>query len=175
MAKRYIVELTSQEREALEKLISKGRTSAMKQKRARILLKADVGPEGPGWTDQQIVDSLEVGAQSVERTRRLLVEQGLEKTLERRKRPRPPSELLLDGAKDAQLIALACGAPPEGYARWTLRLLADRFVKLGHVDSISHETVRQALKKTKSNRIDRNVGSSRPRKAASLSGVWRKS
>lgn len=175
MAKRNIVELTSQERETLEGLISKGRVNAMKQKRSRILLKADISPEGPGWTDQQIADSLEVGVRSVERTRQLLVEQGLENTLERRKRPRPPSELLLDGAKDAQLIALACGGPPEGYARWTLRLLADRFVKLGYVDSISHETVRQALKKTTSSHTDRTVGSSRPRKTASLSAVWRMS
>ena len=83
MAKRYIVELTSQEREDLESLISKGRTSALKQRRARILLKADVGPEGPGWMDQRISDSLEVGLRTVERTRRQLVEEGLEKTLER--------------------------------------------------------------------------------------------
>lgn len=173
--KKYIVELTAQERGDLEELISKGRISAMKQKRARILLKADASPEGPGWTDQQIAEGLEVGVQSVGRTRRLLVEQGLEKTLERRRRPSPPRELLLDGAQDAQLIAMACGSPPEGYARWTLRLLADRFVKLGHVESISHETVRQTLKKTTSSRTDKSAGSSRPRKAASLSGVWRKS
>lgn len=147
----------------------------MKQRRARILLKADVGPEGPGWTDQRIADSLEVGLRTVERTRQLLVEQGLEKTLERRRRPRPPRELLLDGAKEAKLVALACGNPPEGYARWSLRLLADRFVELGHVESISHETVRQALKKTPSNRTGSSAGSSRRRAAASSSGVWRRS
>ncbi len=173
MAKRYIVELTSQERENLESLISKGRTSALKQRRARILLKADVSPEGPGWTDQRISDSLEVGLRTVERTRRQLVEQGLEKTLEHRPRPRPPQDLLLDGAKEAKLVALACGAPPEGYARWSLRLLADRFVALGHVESISHETVRQGLKKTPSNRTGSSAGSSRRKATASLSGAWR--
>ncbi len=173
MPKLYVVELTPLERKTLQDLISKGRTSAMKQRRARILLKADVGPEGPGWTDQQIADSLEVGLGSVANTRRSLVEQGLEKTLQRRRRPRPPRELLLDGAKEAQLIALACGDPPEGHARWTLRLLADRFVKLGHVETVSHETVRKTLKKTISNRTGRNVGSSRQRRAASSSGAWR--
>ena len=158
MAKVYIVELTTEERENLKSLISKGRTSAMKQRRARILLKADSGPDGPGWTDREIAGSLDVGLRTVERVRRLLVEQGLEKTLQRRPRSRPPREPLLDGAKEAQLIALACSTPPEGYGQWTLRLLADRFVKLEHVESISHETVRKVLKKTTSNPIGKNAG-----------------
>ena len=147
MAKRYVVELTSTERRELQELISKGRASALRQRRARILLKADVGPEGPGWTDQQIAEAVEVTVLTVERTRRLLVEQGLDKTLEPRPRLRPTREPKLDGAKEAHLIALACSDPPKGQARWTLRLLADRFVQLGHVESLSHETVRKTLKK----------------------------
>ena len=173
MAKRYVVELTSTERKDLQELISKGRASAMRQRRARILLKADVGPEGPGWTDQQIAESIEVSVRTVERTRQLLVEQGLEKTLEPRPRLRPAREPKLDGAKEAHLIALACSDPPEGQARWTLRLLADRFVQLGHVEDLSHETVRKTLKKTTSNRTAKSAGSSPQRRAANSFGAWR--
>ena len=173
MAKRYVVELTPTERKDLQELISKGRASALRQKRARILLKADAGPEGPRWTDQQIAESVEVSLRTVERTRQLLVEQGLEKTLEPRPRLRPAREPKLDGAQEAHLIALACSDPPEGQARWTLRLLADRFVQLGHVESLSHETARKTLKKTASNRTAKSAGSSHQRATANSSGAWR--
>ncbi len=114
--------------------------------RARILLKADCSPLGPAWSDEQISDALDLGAITVHRVRRSFVEGGLEGALVRRPLPRRPR--MLDGEQEAHLIALACGSPPAGRCRWTLRLLADRLVELGHVDKVSHETIRRTLKKT---------------------------
>lgn len=147
--KTYIVDLTAEERASLEKVANSGRTSARKQIHARILLKADTSVTGSGWSDEQIADALDVSVSSVARVRKRLVEEGLEAALNRRA-PRPPRPRLLDGEQEARLLALACSQPPEGHARWTLRLLADRMVALEYVESISYETVRRTLKKTRS-------------------------
>jgi transposase len=149
MRKSYVVTLDSEERASLEKLVSTGRTSAKRQTHGRILLKADVGPAGPGWTDEQICTALDVSPATVARVRKRFVEEGLEAVTHHRK-ARRPSRRRLDGAQEARLLALACSPAPEGYARWTLRLLADRMVVLEHVESISYETVRSVLKKTRS-------------------------
>jgi transposase len=116
--------------------------------RARILLKADVGEGGPSWPDEKIAEALDVTVQTVERVRKQLVEEGLEAVLRRRKYKQKVSRKKLDGDAEAHLIALACSEAPTGYTRWSLRLLAERMVELGYIESISHEAVRRALKKT---------------------------
>ena len=151
MQKRYRVTLTGTERAELESLASTGKAAARKLTRARLLLLADETPGGPAKSDPDIVDALGCGRATVERVRQQFVEDGLEATLN----PRPTTRMYerrLDGKMEAHLVAIACGAPPEGRARWTLRLLADRLVVLGHVESIAPETVRQTLKKTNSSR-----------------------
>lgn len=149
--KDYVVVLSPEERERLEKLISTGRTSSKRQIRARILLKADTSAAGPGWSDEQIGDALEVSVSTVARVRKRSVEQGLAAVLDRAV-VRRPSRRRLDGEQEARLLAVACSPPPEGRARWTLRLLADKVVELEVVESISYETVRRTLKKTRSSR-----------------------
>ena len=151
MKKRYLVTLTIQEREQLQALVSKGKAAARKLVRARILLLADEADGGPRKSDPEITEALGCGRATVERVRKQFVEEGLEATLT----PKPTTrtyENRLDGKAEAHLVAIACGAPPEGRSRWTLRLLADRIVGLGYVESVSHETVRQTLKKTNSSR-----------------------
>jgi transposase len=145
--KKYRVTLTEKERQDLETLISKGKMAARTITRARILLKADASEFGPAWTDEQIRQALDVGLVTVYRLREAFVESGLEVALHPAKINRN-YQRLLDGDQEAHLIAMACSSPPAGFARWTLRLLADRFVDLGHADHASHETVRQTLKKT---------------------------
>ncbi len=146
-SKRYVVELTNQERKALKKLISTGKAAAYRQRHARILLLADENsPHGP-MTDEQIARAVSCGVATVERLRKRFVEEGLEASLTRRKSWRR-YQRKLDGQREAHLIALACGDPPEGYQRWSLRLLADRMVELNYVDSLSYQTVRRTLKKT---------------------------
>jgi transposase len=145
---KYQVNLTQAEREHLENLISAGREKARKLTRARILLKADAG-----WTDTEIVKALDVGLPTVGRIRRRYATEGMTTALNR-KPTRRQYERKLDGAAEAQLIALTCSKPPAGYARWSLRLLSERLVTLEQVEveSVSHETVRQVLKKTNSSR-----------------------
>jgi transposase len=144
MLKKYIVTLTKEERQRLETLSQTGKTAAYIITHARILLKADTTqPEG-GWCDMDISAALDVGRATVERLRQQFVEEGLEACLNRKTRA---YERLLDGEQEAHLIVIACSSPPPGQSRWTLRLLSERLVELGHVDSISHETVRQTLKK----------------------------
>lgn len=149
--KRYVVVLTKTEREQLEKLLAAGSAAARQITHARILLKADRGPVGPGWQDSAIADAVETSRGTVARVRQRFAEEGLEAALNRRA-PRREYRWKLDGAQEAQLIALACGAPPEGQSRWTLRLLASRLVELEVVDQLSYETVRRTLKKTLSSR-----------------------
>ena len=147
MAKRYRVTLTQPERQELRQLISRGKADARKLAHARILLQADESPGGPRRTDEQIAAALDTSTRTVERVRERFVEQGLEAAL----LPRPSKRVYarkLDGRQEAKLIALACSKPPAGKARWTLRLLADEMVELEVVDALSHETVRQTLKKT---------------------------
>jgi hypothetical protein len=151
MKKRYLVTLTLEEREELRSMISSGTAAARKLVRSRILLLADQAEGGSAKSDGEIADALGCGRATVERVRKQFVEAGLEATLI----PKPTIrtyENRLDGKAEAHLVAIACGAPPEGRARWTLRLLADRMVGLGYVESVSHETVRQTLKKTNSSR-----------------------
>jgi transposase len=148
--KRYKVTLDAQERQDLHDLIAAGQAAARKLTHARILLKADAADGGPAWPDHQIADALEVSVATVERVRQRFVEEGLEAALDRKRRERPAREVKLDGHAEAHLIALACSAPPEGRAVWTMQLLADKLVELEVVDSISDETVRLTLKKTRS-------------------------
>jgi transposase len=144
MNKKYIVDLTTEERSELERRLRGGEMGVRKVKRIQILLKAD-----EGWIDERIAEALDVGLSTVERTRRKFVERGLEGAITNR-RPRRKYPRKLDGRGEAHLIALVCGPAPEGYARWSLRLLADELVKIEGIEleSISHEAVRQALKKT---------------------------
>jgi hypothetical protein len=149
MNKKYIVRLTDQERDHLEKLLRRGGAHARKLLYARILLKADA--DGPyRWTDERIAEALEVSTATVARERRRYCEEGLEVAL-MPKKPGLPRRRILDGRAEAHLIALSCSNPPEGRDHWSLRLLADRMVELGHVDALSYETVRRTLKKTNSN------------------------
>ena len=157
MSKRYIVTLTAEERATLEALTRSGKAAARKLTHARILLKANVAEGGPGWPDERIAEALEVSASTVRRIRLLFVEEGLAMALDPRPGHRVPAPKL-DGVKEAHLIALACEEAPEGRARWTLRLLAERFVALGHVEALSHETVRRTLKKTRAANLTGGAG-----------------
>lgn len=145
--KLYHVTLEPQERQALEALTRRGRIEARKLKRVRVLLLADEAEGGPGLSDEAVAEAVGGGLRTVERVRQRFVELGLEAALAG-KPPERVYERKLDGEQEAQLIALSCSAPPAGYGRWSLRLLAGRMVELGHVTSVSHETVRQVLKKT---------------------------
>jgi transposase len=140
-AKKYKVRLEKEEREALLEMTGKGEVSARKMKRAQILLKAD-----EGWKDKDIIAALNTSRSTVERTRKRFVEGGLEKALN--EDPRPGQRLKLDDKAQAHLIALTCSEAPGGREHWPLRLLADKLVELGVVESVSYETVRMALKKT---------------------------
>ena len=157
MQKLYRVTLTYEERAELQSLVSSGRSAARRLCRARILLLADQAEGGPGKSDPEIAEGLGCGRATIERTRKQFVEEGVDATLN----PQPTMrtyERRLDGVAEAHLVATTCGAPPEGRARWTLRLLADRIVALGFVESVSHETVRQTLKKTSLSRGSRKGG-----------------
>lgn len=147
MAGKYRILLSDDERAALRSLVSAGIAPARTLTRARILLKADHSDAGPGWSDAAIAGALDVNPSTVLRVRRQFVEDGLTATLER-KRPDRIYPRTLDGDAEARLVAMTCGTPPDGQARWSLRLLADALVRLEVVEAISHETVRQTLKKT---------------------------
>lgn len=148
MNTKYIVELTEEQVQYLEKLTSSGTCSARQMKRAQILAKSD---RNTNWSYEQIAEAFNVSQVTIAKVRKAFVEQGLEVTLHRKK-PEREYEHSLDGEGEAHLIALACSEPPTGRDHWSLRLLRDRFVKLGHVESLSHETVRRTLKKTSSSR-----------------------
>jgi hypothetical protein len=148
--KTYQVRLSVDERADLQAILTRGSTPASVQTHARILLKADEGPDGPGWTDAMIHTALDVGAATVARIRQTAVQEGVDAALHR-KLPERDYPRRLDGAGEAHLIALACSTPPEGAGRWSLRLLADRMVALDYTEMISHETVRRTLQKTNSN------------------------
>jgi len=146
--KKYIVRLSDDEYKNLKKITSSGRGPARMFTRARILLKADQSDNGPAWSDEKISEALDVTVQTVERVRKQLVEEGFDAVLARREYKQKVCRKKIDGDVEAHLIALSCSKPPEGRARWTLRLLADKIIELGYVESISHEAIRQALKKT---------------------------
>jgi transposase len=147
MQQRYVVTLTETERRQLEALIAAGTAPSRTLMHARILLKADRGPGGPGWVDTAIAEAVAVSQPTIARVRRQYVEEGLAAALNRRA-PRREYRRKLDGAQEAHLSALACGTPPAGRGRWSLRLLADRLVELEHVEAVSYQTVRRVLKKT---------------------------
>ena len=147
MYKKYVVRLAEEERRHLEKLVRRGRAHARELLYARVLLKADANKDT--WTDERIAEALEVSTATVARERRRFCEDGLEVALMPRK-PGRPRRRVLDGRAEAHLIALACSDPPAGRERWSMRLLADRMVELGYVESVSYETVRRTLKKTRS-------------------------
>jgi hypothetical protein len=164
--KKYVVRLSSEEREQLGTLIRKGKGPAQRLLKARILLKADVSDAGPGWSDSKIIAALDTSASMVYRVRIQLVEEGLVAVLSRKQRAMPAVPRIFDGEKEAKLIALACSKPPKGRVRWTLRLLENKVVELGIVDCASDSTIGRTLKKTVSNPIAGNAGSSRPRPTA---------
>ena len=145
MIKKYIVRLSDEERAFCTEVIKKLKGTSQKVRRAQILLKADAN--GPGWTDAKIAEAFDCRVQTIEKVRTRWVTESFELALNGKKRQTPPSSPLLDGQGEAKLIALRLGHPPAGYGRWTLRLLADELVTLDVVNSISHETVRQTLKK----------------------------
>ena len=146
MRKKYLVRLTSKEREHLSEVIKKLKGSGQQVRRAHILLKADA--DGPSWTDEQIAQAFSCRIKTVENLRQRFVERGFEPTLEGKKREQSPTPKRLNGEPEAKIIAIRLGPPPPGYANWSRRLLADWVVELKWVDSVSHETRRQTLKKT---------------------------
>ena len=154
---KYMVRLHPEEHAQLLTLVNTGRAAAVKLLHARILLKADVSTDSRPWTDAEIADALDTSASTVHRVRQACIEQGLEAALSR-KRPTGRQYRKLDGAQEAQLLAVACSAPPEGSVRWTLKLLADKLVELDIVDTISTECVRTTLKKMRSNHGSSSTG-----------------
>jgi transposase len=148
--KKITIKLSKEQRVSLQHLIAAGTVSARKIMHAHILLKADSSDQGPDWSDKEIQEAFGVGKATIWRVRQRFMEQGLDDALNRHSQPERPDKRILDGEKEAHLIALTCGEKPEGEGRWSLRLLAERLVKVGEVDAVSHETVRQVLKKTNS-------------------------
>jgi len=153
--KKYVVRLTTDERERLETLTRAGKNSAQLLTKARILLKADVSEAGEGWSDSAISAALDASIANIGRTRRQLVEEGFEATLTRTRKYNPNSARprIFDGAAEAKLIALTCSPAPEGFARWSLRLLEEKVVELNIVEKASDNTIGRTLKKMFSNRI----------------------
>jgi transposase len=147
--KTYVVELSSEEREHLKALLKKKRLANKTRTRARVLLKVDEGEEGPGWSHARAAEAFDVHVNTVTAVARKLVQDGFEAAITRKKHARPGRNTVITGVVEETLVALATGKPPEGRARWTLRLLADCLVQLEVVEGISHETVRKALKKTR--------------------------
>ena len=145
--KKYIVRLTEEERRELRAMVKKGRVAAYKIKHANILLKADV--DGPAWTDVRIAEAFGYHPRTVENVRRRIVMQGLDTAIARKKQDHPSRERKLDGEGEARLVTIACSEAPDGRDRWTLQLMADELVRLSVVDSISDQTVRRTLKKTR--------------------------
>ena len=145
-SKKYVVRLTDDEREILQRIVSKFKGNAPKVRRAQVLLKSDA--DGPDWTDARIAEAFGCRTQTVENIRERFVTQGFEWTLNGQPRLKPPREKLLDGEQEAKVIAMRLGSPPAGFSNWSLRLLAEQVVALEIVESISYETVRRTLKKT---------------------------
>ena len=146
MNKKYIVRLTVKERRALREIVRTLNGSSQKVRRAQMLLKADAA--GPAWTDERIAEAFDSRTRTVEKLRERFVTEGFEQTIDGKPRQKPPTEKVLSGKQEARVIALRLGPPPQGYANWSLRLLARKVVELEIVEAISHETVRRTLKKT---------------------------
>ena len=169
---KYRITLTVEERAELERLVSVGKGAARKLSHARILLLADTAT-GAEYSDDEIVAALGVGICTVGRVRKRLVTEGLVAALNHKPQPPRPDKIKIKGNLEQQLIQLACSDPPEGRCHWTLQLLADELVVLGLVEDVSLETVRQALKKTTSNRGSSIPGASRPKPMPTTSGGWK--
>ncbi|MGE0226642.1 MAG: helix-turn-helix domain-containing protein [Acetobacteraceae bacterium] len=151
--KKYIVDLSTEERDQLQALIQKGKAPARQVLKARILLKADASDAGDAWSDSQIAAALETSIDTIARTRQQLVEGGIEAALTRKPSPNSARQRIFDGTAEAKLIALACSPPPKGRKRWTLTLLESAVVELAIVDRASDNTISRTLKKTRSSRI----------------------
>jgi hypothetical protein len=151
--KKYVVRLSSEERERLESLVRAGKSPAQLLTKARILLKADVSEAGEGWSDSAISVALDTSINNIGRLRRRMVEEGLEAALKRKHNPNSARKRIFDGAAEAKLIALTCSPAPEGFARWSLRLLEEKVVELNIVEKASDNTIGRTLKKTRSNPI----------------------
>ena len=156
--KKYVVRLDVEERDRLNALIRKGKRSAKLLTKARILLKADVSDAGEGWSDSRIAAALDTSIATVERTRRQLVEEGFEAVLRRKYNPNSARPRIFDGVAEAKLIALTLSPAPEGFARWSLRLLEEKVVELHIVERASDNTIGRTLKKTFSNRTASSNG-----------------
>ena len=154
---RYKVTLTIQERGLLEAIIAKGKHTSMQFRNACILLNSDEGEVGAKWTNEQIAGFLRITSKTVERLKQRFIEDGFEACMDRKPYPEV-KDVKTDGDFEAHLVALSCSKAPEGYAHWSLRMLADKMVELAYVESVSHETVRQVLKKTKLSRGGSKVG-----------------
>ena len=170
-SKKYVLKLSPEERSVLERVVAEPRAARWKMLRARALLKCDQGPDGPAWSDARIAEALECTTHSLENWRKQAVLQGPLSLLEKQpsQRQTPPK---LAGEGEARLMELACSPAPRGHARWTLRLLAEHLVSLEVVDSISHETVRQVLKKTTFSRGGSKGGAFRPSTMRLSSPRW---
>lgn len=146
--KRYVVELTEEERSRLATIVHSSKPIARKKRmRAQVLVKVDEGEHGPAWTDERAMEAFDVHGNTVHTIRKQLVVDGFDRALERKRPAEPSRKRVFNGKKEEEVLAVAVGEAPEGHARWTLRLLADEVVRLEIVDSVSHETVRKVLKK----------------------------
>lgn len=146
------MKLSKEQHQQLEQQVKTGSRPARQLMHARILLKADGGEQGQGWSDEQISEALEVSVPTIERVRRRFVEEGLQEAIVRRPQPERPTKRKIDGEQEAHFIALTCSAVPQGYDYWMMRLLADKMVALDYVEAVSHKTVWETLKKTNSRR-----------------------
>lgn len=160
MAPRYRVTLLESERAHLESLTHNGKTGSKKFINARALLLCDAGPQGPAWTVANVAKALGITSRTIEHLKKRFVEPGLESAIERKQRDTPPRSIIFDGEFEARLIALACSEAPEGYARWTVRLLAEKAVELNFAPSVSHMTAHRILKKANLSLIEANIGKS---------------
>jgi len=170
---KFKVTLSAEERQALDRMVSSGKAAARKLVHARILLLADEGPGGPRCSDEEIVDTLNVGLSTLLRVRRRFVTEGLESAIHPRPRPPRPEKVKIQGEVEQHLIRLACSDPPAGRCCWTLQLRADRLIALGCCPNVSRETVRQALKETPSNLGSSGRGAFPPRPTPTSSGTGR--
>jgi hypothetical protein len=168
MAPRYRVTLTPQERKELEGLTRNGKTPAKKFIHARALLLCDASPGGPAWKVADVATALGVTSRTIEHLKKRFVEEGIEAALVRKPQVRPPREIIFDGAFEARIITLACSDAPEGYRRWTVRLLADKAVELNLTSSVSHMTVQRILKKMNVSLTSKSTGKSRRKRVQDL-------
>ena len=167
MSRKHVVELSDEQRRQCLELVSSATAPARSIMHAQVLLKAEAGPAGPGWTDRAISQAFGVSTVTISKVRKTMAQEGLTPALAHYRGTPGKPQRKLDGHQEAHLIALACGEPPEGHARWSLRLLSDRMVELGYVDSVSYNTVGRVLKKTNSSPGAACASASRPERTPS--------